>query len=59
MKINKRKVIQFNVDTIPETEYTKWNRIFTALCDDGSMWMSIISERVTGGWERLPDIPQE
>ncbi len=58
-----RKIIQIATATLaPGTNdgHRKAEEEFvvTALCDDGTVW-SIQPDRIDGGWEQLPVMPQD
>jgi hypothetical protein len=50
-----RKVVQIDVMQ-PENDY-HGQKAF-ALCDDGTMWTSSISNTMCAPWQQLPPIPQ-
>ena len=49
-----RKIVQFV--HVPENDY-HGQKAF-ALCDDGTMWTSSISNTMCAPWQQLPPIPQ-
>lgn len=52
-----RKVIQMTATYIPEGEGCSSGMIYTALCDDGTMWQG--DGCWSNKWEQLPPIPQD
>ena len=51
-----RKVIQMTATQIREDE-RYWSMLYTALCDDGTMWQG--DGCWSNKWEQLPPVPQD
>lgn len=51
-----RKIIQIAACGVQENGQTQCDAYFTALCDDGSVW--ITDNRRGSDWHSLPAIPQ-
>lgn len=48
-----RRVIQFSACGVENTDETQCSVIYTALCDDGTMWV----RRGFGEWRPVPAVP--
>ncbi len=51
-----RKVIQMTATQLREDE-RYWSMLYTALCDDGTMWQG--DGCWSNHWEQLPPVPQD
>lgn len=51
-----RKIIQISASGVENTATTQCSFIWTALCDDGSVWALGYNDT---SWERLPEIPSD